>query len=144
MDNKEISKELIRFLIKLKRFTRVNISKTDNSKVTEQQFRTLINLKELKKSTLKDLSSSIHVSSSSLCIMLNKMVDEGIVNREEDPKDRRNTFYSLTPGGLDLLDNEIEKKLEYIGEKVSKLSIEEKKRLIEYINGIGEIIEKIK
>lgn len=144
MDDREISKELINFLIKLKRFGRANVSRYDDPNLTEQQFRTLINLKELKKTTLKHLSNNIHVSSSSLCIMLNKMVEEDIVIREADSKDRRNTFYSLTSKGLDFLENEIEKKLERVGEKISNLSLEEKEKLVEYINGISDIIEKIK
>lgn len=35
---------------------------------------------------LKYLSNHLHVSTSSLCILLNKLVEKGYVDREEDKK----------------------------------------------------------
>ncbi|KAJ49974.1 DNA-binding MarR family transcriptional regulator [Clostridium tetanomorphum] len=144
MDNREVAKEFIGFLIKLKKYMRAEVSKSRSSNITEQQFRTLMNLKQSGKCTLKELSGRIHVSNSSLCIMLNKMVEEGIVQREIDDKDRRNTFYNLSNCGRKFLEKELDKKLLTMGDKIGNLSEEEKEKFIVYLKGIEEIIEKIK
>ncbi len=94
MDNTELSKELIKFMITMKKQTReyLNLNLNFTLKLTEQQFVTLFILKKNKKITLKKLSTYICVSTSSLCIMLTRMMEEELVYREVDERDRRNTF----------------------------------------------------
>ena len=75
-------------------------------KFTTKQFFTLEQMKKYDKIELKNLSKDLYVSTSSLCILLNKMVDNDYVFREEDPKDRRNTFYGMIEKGREVLDEE--------------------------------------
>lgn len=75
-------------------------------KFTTKQFFTLEQMKKYDKIELKNLSKDLYVSTSSLCILLNKLVDCEYVFREEDPKDRRNTFYGLTEMGREVLAGE--------------------------------------
>ena len=75
-------------------------------KFTTKQFFTLEQMKKYDKIELKNLSKDLYVSTSSLCILLNKMVDNDYVFREEDPKDRRNTFYGMTEKGREVLAEE--------------------------------------
>lgn len=75
-------------------------------KFTTKQFFTLEQMKKYDKIELKNLSKDLYVSTSSLCILLNKLVDCEYVFREEDPKDRRNTFYGLTEEGRKVLEEE--------------------------------------
>ncbi|MCS4480751.1 winged helix DNA-binding protein [Clostridium botulinum] len=49
--------------------------------------------------------------------MLTRMMKEELVYREVDERDRRNTFYSLTEKGVNLIDREIEGKVDNIEEK---------------------------
>lgn len=143
METKALSKEFIKFMINMKKYIRSQLGLGNKPKLTEQQFITLFMLKKDEKIALKKLSSYTQVSTSSLCIMLNKMVNEDLVSREVDEIDRRNTFYGLTDKGVDLLDEETEKRLIYIGEKIDKLSLKEKDKLYNCIKDIQEIIEKI-
>ncbi|MDR0746282.1 MAG: MarR family transcriptional regulator [Helicobacteraceae bacterium] len=48
---------------------------------------------------LKDIAKRFGASSSSMCVALARMEKEGLVIREIDEKDRRNTYYSLSPSG---------------------------------------------
>lgn len=75
-------------------------------KFTTKQFFTLEQMKKYDKIELKNLSKDLYVSTSSLCILLNKMVDNDYVFREEDPKDRRNAFYGMTEKGREVLAEE--------------------------------------
>ncbi|AUM93992.1 TPA: MarR family transcriptional regulator [Clostridium botulinum] len=141
MDNTELSKELIKFMITMKKQTREYLNLNFTLKLTEQQFVTLFILKKNKKITLKKLSTYICVSTSSLCIMLTRMMEEELVYREVDERDRRNTFYSLTEKGINLIDKEIKGKVDNIEEKIMNLSLEQKEKLYEAIKDIEEIID---
>ncbi|AVQ37588.1 MarR family transcriptional regulator [Clostridium botulinum] len=141
MDNTELSKELIKFMITMKKQTREYLNLNFTLKLTEQQFVTLFILKKNKKITLKKLSTYICVSTSSLCIMLTRMMEEELVYREVDERDRRNTFYSLTGKGINLIDKEIKGKVDNIEEKIMNLSLEQKEKLYGAIKDIEEIID---
>ncbi|AJE11742.1 MarR family transcriptional regulator [Clostridium botulinum] len=141
MDNMELSKELIKFMITMKKQIKECLNLNFTLKLTEQQFVTLFILKKNKKITLKKLSTYICVSTSSLCIMLTRMMEEELVYREVDERDRRNTFYSLTEKGVNLIDKEIERKVDNIEEKIMNLSLSQKEKLYEAIKNIEEIID---
>lgn len=73
--------------------------------------------------------------------MLTRMMEEELVYREVDERDRRNTFYSLTEKGVNLIDKEIEGKVDNIEEKIMNLSLSQKEKLYEAIKNIEEIID---
>ncbi|KOR26329.1 MarR family transcriptional regulator [Clostridium sporogenes] len=141
MDNIELSKELIKFMITMKKQIKECLNLNCTLKLTEQQFITLFLLNKNKKITLKKLSTYICVSTSSLCIMLTRMMEEGLVYREVDERDRRNTFYSLTDEGVNLIDKEIEGKVHNMEEKIIDLSSIQKEKLYNAIKDIEEIID---
>ncbi|MCR1935416.1 MarR family winged helix-turn-helix transcriptional regulator [Clostridium tepidum] len=141
MDNIELSKAFIRFMVSMKKQIKECLNLNCSLKLTEQQFITLFILNKNKKITLKKLSTYICVSTSSLCIMLTRMMKEGLVYREVDEKDRRNTFYSLTDKGINLIDKEIESKVHNVEEKIMNLSLSQKEKLCNAIKDIEEIID---
>ncbi|EPY2272160.1 MarR family transcriptional regulator [Clostridium sporogenes] len=141
MDNIRLSKEFIEFMITMKKQIKEYLNSNSTLKLTEQQFVTLFILKKNKKITLKKLSTYICVSTSSLCIMLTRMMEEELVYREVDERDRRNTFYSLTEKGINLIDKELEGKVNNIEEKIMNLSLGQKEKLHEAIKDIEEIID---
>ncbi|MGO5092319.1 MarR family winged helix-turn-helix transcriptional regulator [Clostridium sp. LCP25S3_F10] len=141
MDNIDLSKELIKFMITMKKQIKECLNLNCTLKLTEQQFITLFILNKNKKITLKKLSTYICVSTSSLCIMLTRMMEKGLVYREIDERDRRNTFYSLTEKGINLIDKEIEGKVHNIEEKIIDLSSIQKEKLYNAIKDIEEIID---
>lgn len=144
VSNRKIAKEFINFIINLKQYARTQIHYEYNPAITEQQFRTLMHLKRLGKCTLKELSKNIHISNSSVCIMLNKLWDEGYIIRETDPKDRRNTFYSLSDIGNKFLDDEIEKKLTFLERKIDSLPEDKKEKLSNCLNELMQILNEMK
>ena len=145
MNNKEISISILNNidsfynLIKIVNKDRYKIDKS----LTEKQFFALSELKRHNKMELKHLSTQLHVSTSSLCILLNKLVEKKYVYREEDKRDRRNTFYGITKEGLEVFDEQVMKFVDVIDEKIDKLSMEDKHKLLICMNDIGEIIGKM-
>ena len=86
-------------------------------KFSPQRARVLEALSTKEKIRLKDIASKIGMSSSSLCVIFSHMEKDGLVVREIDQNDRRNTFYSLSQQGQEL-HNEI---TEYLRVSAMKL-----------------------
>jgi DNA-binding MarR family transcriptional regulator len=144
MQSREIAKDIINFTIKVRKVMRNQNNHKDCQVISEQKFRTLVELQLLRKSTLKDLSKHLCVSASSLCIMLNKLADETLVEREIDARDRRNTFYSLSPLGNNFIKLEQEKKIGQLENKINELSDEKKLRVATCLKELEDILEEIK
>ena len=106
--------------------------KTENT-LTERQFFALTSINKYNKIELKNLSKDLYVSTSSLCILLNKLVEKGYVYREENQKDRRNTFYGITEQGKLVLKSEVEEVVEIINKKLKNLNNEDLNRLEDVI-----------
>lgn len=145
MDNRIIS---ILIMERMKDFT--NLIKVINNErqkseniLTEKQFIALAAIRDCEKIELKNLSKILHVSTSSLCILLNKLVEHGYAYREEDIRDRRNTFYGITNEGNEVLSTDIENLLSIISKKVDKLDEEDKNNLFTYMNGVNDIMRKL-
>lgn len=48
---------------------------------------------------LKDIANREHITTPNLCAAFRKLESSGLVQRTVDEKDRRNTWYSVTPAG---------------------------------------------
>ncbi len=109
---------------------------------TERQFFVMLKIYKHKKMELKNLSKELNVSTSSLCILLNKLVEQGYVYRKEDSKDRRNTFYGITDFGEETINIEMQTISLIIESKFKVLESEDKRILIESLQNIKSIADK--
>ncbi|MDU4936717.1 MAG: MarR family winged helix-turn-helix transcriptional regulator, partial [Peptostreptococcaceae bacterium] len=115
---------------------------TINKILTERQFFVLLKIYNCKKMELKNLSKELNVSTSSLCILLNKLVDQNYVYREEDRRDRRNTFYGITEIGEKIINDEMKQISSILESKFMMLSVDERKIMIESLQNIKRIAKK--
>lgn len=113
-----------------------------NKILTERQFFVLLKIYNCKKMELKNLSKELNVSTSSLCILLNKLVEQNYVYREEDRRDRRNTFYGITEIGEKIINDEMKQISSILESKFMMLSIDERKIMIESLQNIKRITKK--
>jgi DNA-binding MarR family transcriptional regulator len=112
----------------MKRYVRERLPPLAGGGMSEERFRTLLTLKYYGKGYLKTLAMHDGLSSSALCIMLNRMVEEGCAARSEDPDDRRNVSYELTGSGVARLNAEIERRTELVCAALASLGSVEKSR----------------
>lgn len=143
MLDREIAKELFDMLIEFKKHAKHFLSLPSCSPLTETQFKTLIILKNFEKGTLKELSQQLNVSSSSLSIMLNKLVEEGWVKRVYHHTDRRLTFFILSENGNQFIHSQVENKLLELEAHISKLPMEDRESLIKSMSSIGDFLKRI-
>lgn len=98
----------------------------------------------MKKVKLKDLSKELNISNSSLCIMLNKLVDEFYVEREHDEKDRRDMYYYLTEKGERVFNEESEMRRKIMNQIFEeKLTEQEQDQFSEAVDSLSEIFSKL-
>lgn len=143
MLDKDLARHLFTMLIEFKKHARLHLSLPSDSPLTEAQFKTLIILKNYEKVTLKELSQELKVSSSSLSIMLNKLVDDGWVSRTYHHSDRRLTFFVLSEKGRLFIDNQVERKLVELQGHISSLTKDDKDNLLKSINTMENILKSI-
>ena len=125
----------------IKNVTRTGIKKIQ--KLTSKQFFNLQQISKYEKIELKNLSKYLYVSTSSLCILLNKMVAAGYVFREEDPRDRRNTFYGITEDGKKVLKEEEFRITSTLVENMSGFDEKFKKNLEKSLSVLVKTAEKL-
>ncbi len=97
--------------------------------ITEERFMVMFELSLQQDSSLKDLAQSMMVSSSSLSVMINSLVEQDIVTRLPDPADRRRVLLRLGPRGEELLRRAEEQLLEKFQEYLKSLPEKDRKEL---------------
>ena len=139
-----LARQFLELLGTMKRFVREQLPPLGEGGMSEERFRTLLTLRYYGKGYLKTLAAHDGLSSSALCIMLNRMVEEGFAARTEDPDDRRNVFYELTSPGAARLQAEIERRTDLIHENLTCLGDAEKARFARAIETVLTGVAKLK
>jgi DNA-binding MarR family transcriptional regulator len=67
--------------------------------LTFPQFNALMTLRDAGTVSIKELAESLHVSAPSASTMVDRLVDLGVVAREQNPEDRRTVCVQLTEAG---------------------------------------------
>lgn len=101
-------------------------------------------LYELKKSTpmsLNDLAELIGLDTSTASRYVQKLVEEGLVERKTDPNDRRVTLLSVTQNGRNLSAAVIQSMHDYLPETFDRIS---KERLVALCEELLIIARKLK
>ena len=150
IQERELSENIVSFCIGIKQFSKEFIGSScsgQTGELTADQFKMLVKLNELEKTTLKDLSSNTSTSSSSLCIMLDRFVRLGYAERETDSKDRRRTLYSLSNEGRALLKENLSRVHDLVQASIADLPGQRKRSLqkaMEEVSGTFNELLKLK
>lgn len=141
MDKHTIATQIERCIINLNRL-RDQIASNSKCKLAPQRLRSIIILTIEGRNRLKDLAFKLGVSTSSLCITFNHLEQEGLVQREIDPQDRRNTYYSLTAKGASLAQHIIQENQQTITELLTQHQVAEIQTLGTAIQIVNNILEQ--
>lgn len=137
MDLEEILEESLKQL-QLTHSLRTRVIKETNfNELPRQKMMALVDLKFFGKSKLKDIAEKVSESPQSLCMIYNSLEKIGLVKREIDKSDRRNTFYSITKKGENLLEKrgiELKKTLHKLFNQIKKDDLEEFGKALKTIN----------
>jgi MarR family transcriptional regulator, organic hydroperoxide resistance regulator len=114
-----------------------------NYDLTPAQYKVLILISHLQPCRMSDLSEAALVSTSSLTIMLNRLVDDGLVERLSAPEDRRVIKVQLTEKGKVLLKKVHEGYLDVLEGVVASLEEPKKEVLLKLLLEVKEIMDDL-
>lgn len=97
--------------------------------LTMAQLKVLMALFELQVAAVKTLATRLGVSLSTVSVLLEKLVEQGLVVREEDPSDRRVVLNRLSAAGEELLRGLVQVSLEQLAAAFARMSVEERQHL---------------
>ena len=109
-----------------------------------QHLRTLMRLHMGGKALLKDIAKRDDVSPSNLCLILKHLEKDGLVLRQIDDADRRNTWYSLTPLGSKIARRGADEFRCRIAELFRGLGKSDEARLTSALRTMSQVLNKIK
>jgi len=115
-----------------------------NYDVNKTQLRALIFIKNNGPKSMTELCFKLNIEKGSLTSMIDDLTNKGYVVRERDLNDRRKYLINLTDNGNKVAEECLDKLIDGLGEKLSKLSEKDRIDYIESIIKIQEIIENNK
>ena len=139
-----VHKELVSWLEKnvllfAKLSERINRGRVQFGEYSRQQVQFLIGLHLGGRQKLKDIAAREFVPAPNLCAAFRKLERDGLVARNIDEKDRRNTWYSVTPTGAEVAKRFMEifhQAMAAIFKDIDKADEEELIRSFKSINNI--------
>ncbi len=118
-------------------------SVTDEFGVSEERFMVLYELELQPNTSLKDLARNLMVSSSSLSIMINSLVEQDLVERVTDPEDRRRVLLKLSSHGEEILGKANDYLIQSFQDYLSRLSPESRRELEKTGDAMAVIIKRV-
>jgi DNA-binding MarR family transcriptional regulator len=107
------------------------------------QIAVLFRLNGGKHCAVTELGDELGVSGAAASQMVDKLVQLGLIERQEDPHDRRVRRLSLTQKGKAIIARSIEARQEWIGRFCSSLSEEKAKEAAGLFNQFAQIAERL-
>jgi DNA-binding MarR family transcriptional regulator len=111
--------------------------------LTMTQLRVLFILRENAGLTARALAETINVTPSTLTRIMDRLVRDHLVNREEDPADRRLVRHCLTAVGLDMVSEMERTGRERMDNIFGRLSRHQLERLIAALKDLSEVSDDV-
>ncbi len=120
----------------------VMMKELDSSHLTMHQVFIMKVMKKHPQTNLTTLCNHLNLSKSSLSLTLNKLVDEGYVQRIENQEDRRNIYFTLSDLGESMFEEMREKSRKLFSKLIDGLAPEEFQEIEEQLSKLNKTIEK--
>jgi len=108
--------------------------------LTLQRFYVLYSLKLFPNESLKSLAQNLGVSSSSMSLMIDRLVKDGFVYRKEDEEDRRRIKIELTKKSEELIKDGQALTIRILRSWLEEMAEDEQQRLKEAVHSFIPII----
>lgn len=107
------------------------------------QFSILMQLHHKGACGMSEVSERFEITPAAASQLVDKLVQSGLVQREEDPNDRRARLLNLTDKGRQLIQQGTEERYRWVDELSKKLTPEEKAKIGEALVTLTEAARKI-
>jgi DNA-binding MarR family transcriptional regulator len=92
---------------------------------------------------VSDIGERFDITNAAASQLVEKLVQSSLIQREEDPSDRRAKLLNLTDKGRDLIQQGIEERYRWVDQLVRKLSIEERAKVSEALKIMTQAAEEL-
>jgi DNA-binding MarR family transcriptional regulator len=111
--------------------------------LTRAQLRILVRLLQDGPSAVGQLAGQFKVTLPSITATVDRLVQQGLVTREDDPADRRRVINRLTPQGATLIERLQEGKRARLVAALERLSSDELDHLRRGLTGLEDALNKL-
>ncbi len=99
-----VAREILETVPVVMRTIRTEMRNRRGAELTVPQFRTMLFLDRNPSSSLQDLAGNLGLTSPTVCKMVDGLVADGLVTRQDSSEDRRKVLLALTSRGQVILD----------------------------------------
>ena len=107
------------------------------------QFSILMQLHHKGPCGMSEISERFDITAAAASQLTEKLVQGGYIERTEDPNDRRAKSIELTPKGKELVEAGMTERYRWMDELVSKLSAEDKPKVVEALKVLTEAAKQL-
>jgi DNA-binding MarR family transcriptional regulator len=98
------------------------------------QFSVLMQLHHKGACGMSEISEQFEVTPAAASQLVDKLVQSGLIKREEDPSDRRAKVLDITDKGRTLIQQGIEERYRWVDELAGRLTVDERAQVSEALN----------
>ena len=106
------------------------------------QFFLLMHLRHHANCGISDLSEHLETTNAATSQLVDKLVQAGLLERTEDPHDRRAKQVSLTPAGEAFIERAIAERSRWVDDLTSVLNAEERQKVAETLEIMTEALQR--
>lgn len=92
---------------------------------------------------VSDISNRFDITSAAASQLVDKLVQSSLIQREEDPSDRRAKLLNLTDKGKELIQQGIEERYRWVDQLAEKLTVEERAKVAEALNILTQAAKEL-
>ncbi len=107
------------------------------------QFSILMQLHHRGTCGMSQISEQFEITPAGASQLVDKLVQGGLIHREEDPHDRRAKSLKLTEKGKELILQGIEERYRWVEPLAAKLTAEERTKINEALDIMTEAVQKL-
>ncbi len=120
----------------------LRIEAWDDARVTMPLLRVLVYLREHPGAATGDIARNMSVTSSNITRLVDRLVEQGFVRRDEDPADRRYLRHALTAEGEAVLGSVQQKATAFVTHIFDELSDDDLARLTEVFDRLWDAAKR--
>ena len=92
---------------------------------------------------ISEISGRFDITNAAASQLVDKLVQSGLIQREEDPQDRRAKLLNLTENGKELIQQGMDRRYRWVEDLTQKLSIEEREQVNEALNIMTRAVQEL-
>jgi DNA-binding MarR family transcriptional regulator len=114
-----------------------------NSGLSMSQYSILMQLHHHGPCSISDISERFDTTSAAASQIADKLVQAGLLERAEDPEDRRAKLLTLSPKGQELVENGVAVRFRWVDDLADHLSPEERQKVSEGLRLMTRAAEEL-